>query len=515
ISISSMRLLLLLALLGATSLATFRRDEQMARFREKNEDKIKQAILDMESGNKSSSVESGERSDLAGMKRDPDDSIQKAARAHEKEKEMEPTHLEKALEEELMKGVRQGLLGEKDNGFVAAPFDYLMFTMIYPTATCMADDDQAPGSCKIPSGTSQWTIHGLWPNFKDGSYPQFCDHQKFDEKQVQQLHEQMRTKWPNLFPHTPEAQLWSHEWEKHGTCSKTDPLLDSQFKYFNMSLFLLDHIDLRTRMEQKGISPRAAPYDRETLQKSLDDLIGHHVQMYCLQDKKSHESLLADIRVCMDAELKPIDCPHADIQPYVRAGTVTPNDKQPLPVPRKCSESLYYVTEGVDISKSIDLLPPGNETEETGKKLDTNEDKDDYYDDEEEEGKNTKEEEDEKTLLLEAELMEGLKIKTEQYRENLRKHYTPQSGFKLTKEDITSARDYARVTEMARQYHISRARGEMPSPDDFPSSSSSPVSRPLHLYIGIACLSIYLIVIVAFFMGRRDGRQNYGRLQHA
>lgn len=26
-----------------------------------------------------------------------------------------------------------------------APFDYLMFTMIYPTATCMADDDQVGG----------------------------------------------------------------------------------------------------------------------------------------------------------------------------------------------------------------------------------------------------------------------------------------------------------------------------------------------------------------------------------
>ncbi|KAF8385261.1 rnst-2 [Pristionchus pacificus] len=527
-----MRLLLLLALVGvSTTMGVFRREE-MSKFREKNEEKVKQIILEAEAGNSSTSSGSGERSDLAGMKRDPDDSIQKAAVAHQKQRDDEAKRREEAqdklgdmLEQELKEGVQgttgtagtKALLGEMKMG--RAPFDYLMFTMIYPTATCMADDDQVPGSCEIPTGTAEWTIHGLWPNFADGSYPQFCDHQKFDEKQVQALHEQMRTKWPNLFPKTPEAQLWSHEWEKHGTCSKSDPLLDSQFKYFNMSLFLLDHVDLRTRMEQKGISPRTAPYERDTLQKTLDELIGHHVQMYCLNDKKTHESLLADIRVCMDAELKPMDCPKADIQPYVRAGTVTPVDHQPLPVPRACSESVYYVAAGTDISKSIDVFPPGKDGE-TGKKLGT-EEKDDYYDDDEDETKKRNKEEDEKAHKLEAELMDALTFKTEQYQENLRKHVVASSthgdsffaDLKLPKDEM-SARNWAKVTEMARQFQQSRVRGELRDVE-VAAPISQKIDRPTFLFVGIAVLSTYLIVIVGFFCANKSGRQSYGRLQHA
>ncbi|GMT09636.1 hypothetical protein PFISCL1PPCAC_933 [Pristionchus fissidentatus] len=487
--------LLVLALVGATlaapAAAAFR-PKEMAEFREKNEEKIKQAILDMESGTKNETGD-GERSDLAGMKRDPDDTIQKMAR------EQQQAHLETALEKELEKSVKRGLLG---SGTTTGPFDYLMFTMIYPTATCMADDDQAPGSCEIPAGTAQWTIHGLWPNYADGSYPQFCDHQKFDKDQVQQLHDQMRTKWPNLFPKTAEDSLWSHEWEKHGTCSKSDALLDTQFKYFNMSLFMLDHIDLRTRMEQKGISPRAAPYERDVLQKTLDEIMGHHVQMYCLMDKKTHESLLADIRVCVDRELKPIDCPQMDIRPFVLSGTLTPNDHQPLPVPRKCADSLYYVTEGADISKSIDVLPPGKDgLDETGKKLATDEeDDDDYYDDEEEKKKMSKEES-EKERKLEEELMKGLRMKTDEYLENRRIH---SKDLVLTKDDITIARNYAEVTEKARKFQEWRVRESEPA--RFRRSS---------IYLGIGCTSLYIVIIIAFFVGRRNETQQYGRLQHA
>ncbi|GMR58030.1 hypothetical protein PMAYCL1PPCAC_28225 [Pristionchus mayeri] len=544
-----MRLLLLLALVGATTLAVFRK-EDVERFREKNEEKIKQIIMEAESGNNTSSSEDGERSDLAGMKRDPDDSIQKHAKEAEEKRKKDEKEKEEALKEaeeenerigkliegelkkahemgilnggatkeellgaELEKSVRGGLLGEEkankarklhenkellgDKIEGRAPFDYLMFTMIYPTATCMADDDQVPDSCEIPKGTAQWTIHGLWPNFKDGSYPQFCDHQKYDHKQVEQLHEQMRTKWPNLFPKTPEDQLWSHEWEKHGTCSKSDPLLDSQFKYFNMSLFLLDHVNLRTRMEQKGISPRAAPYEKDSLQQTLDELMGHHVQMYCLQDKKTHESLLADIRVCMDAELKPMDCPKADIQPYVRAGTVTPNDRQPLPVPKKCADTLYYVTEVMDLSKTIDVLPPSKESDEK------KDEKDDYYDDDEELVKHRNREEDEKARKLEEELMKALTDKTALYQENLRKHAAEH--LTLEREDITREKNYARVADWARKYQESHAK----------DAKEEGVSRPLTLYVCIGFLALYLAIIIAFFLGRRSNRLQYGRLEYA
>lgn len=44
----------------------------------------------------------------------------------------------------------------------AGDFDYFIFTQIYPTSVCRADNDKVPDTCLIPKNTSPWTIHGLW-----------------------------------------------------------------------------------------------------------------------------------------------------------------------------------------------------------------------------------------------------------------------------------------------------------------------------------------------------------------
>lgn len=75
-----------------------------------------------------------------------------------------------------------------------APFDYFMFTTIYPTAVCRADDDSVPDSCEIPEGTPQWSIHGLWPNYDNDSYPQNCQGtpKRFDEDLIKTIEPQLK-----------------------------------------------------------------------------------------------------------------------------------------------------------------------------------------------------------------------------------------------------------------------------------------------------------------------------------
>ncbi|KAJ1348123.1 hypothetical protein KIN20_003354 [Parelaphostrongylus tenuis] len=72
---------------------------------------------------------------------------------------------------------------------IGSDFDYLMLTRIHAPAVCRADDDTVPDSCEIPDGSSDWSIHGLWPNYKNGSYPQFCDGvpKKFDDKLIKPI----------------------------------------------------------------------------------------------------------------------------------------------------------------------------------------------------------------------------------------------------------------------------------------------------------------------------------------
>ncbi|AKG23761.1 ribonuclease [Calothrix sp. 336/3] len=67
-----------------------------------------------------------------------------------------------------------------------------------------------------------FVLHGLWPQYNRG-YPANCSTQK--------LPPEVKKQFPNLFP---SDKLYSHEWEKHGTCTGKTPAeymaLSKQYK---------------------------------------------------------------------------------------------------------------------------------------------------------------------------------------------------------------------------------------------------------------------------------------------
>ena len=134
---------------------------------------------------------------------------------------------------------------EKNKG---GKYDEYMLTRIYPAAVCRADDDagwfllicllvlifSVPDSCEIPSGTETWSVHGLWPERTDGSYPQFCDGnpKKFDPDLIVDIQKALESSWPNLFPTKKATDFWKHEYEKHGTCAQRDSKFGTEKLYF-------------------------------------------------------------------------------------------------------------------------------------------------------------------------------------------------------------------------------------------------------------------------------------------
>mmetsp|Transcript_111497 Transcript_111497/g.314816 ORF Transcript_111497/g.314816 Transcript_111497/m.314816 type:complete len:155 (+) Transcript_111497:9-473(+) len=62
------------------------------------------------------------------------------------------------------------------------------------------------------------SIHGLWPDPEESCT--YCTDEKFDEsKLTSETLDLMYQYWPTCYDDSTNEDFWSHEWEKHGTCT--------------------------------------------------------------------------------------------------------------------------------------------------------------------------------------------------------------------------------------------------------------------------------------------------------
>ena len=85
---------------------------------------------------------------------------------------------------------------------------------------------------------NHFTIHGLWPQYVDNGYPEFCTDEPFNSTIPDLIGMDIMTKyWPNVEYEVNNPNydsFYNHEWTKHGTCS----LVNNQFDYFNSTIEL-------------------------------------------------------------------------------------------------------------------------------------------------------------------------------------------------------------------------------------------------------------------------------------
>ena len=114
--------------------------------------------------------------------------------------------------------------------------------MTYQPEFCRENSNHYSG-CHHPSQfwEGQLTIHGLWPQRNDGTWPSECTAEPLQDsfyvKGNDSILELLEEKWPNV-KSDPNSRshrsFWEHEWTKHGTCSGL-----IQFDYFQNALNLL------------------------------------------------------------------------------------------------------------------------------------------------------------------------------------------------------------------------------------------------------------------------------------
>ena len=91
----------------------------------------------------------------------------------------------------------------------AGQFDYYLLSLSWAPTYCLTHADDGAECAGKGYG---FVVHGLWPQYDTGGYPENCSTQF-------ELSDAAASKGRALFP---SEHLMQHEWQQHGTCSGLD-----------------------------------------------------------------------------------------------------------------------------------------------------------------------------------------------------------------------------------------------------------------------------------------------------
>jgi ribonuclease I len=94
---------------------------------------------------------------------------------------------------------------------------------------------------------NHYTIHGLWVDYSDGTYPSFCKDIEFDIKQLDPIKEKLMKYWELPKDHDKlEEHLYKHEYRKHGSCMFTHM---TELEYFSKAIELYEKYVLSGKLD--------------------------------------------------------------------------------------------------------------------------------------------------------------------------------------------------------------------------------------------------------------------------
>ncbi|XP_022143546.1 ribonuclease 2 isoform X3 [Momordica charantia] len=146
--------------------------------------------------------------------------------------------------ENSLNEVTDAIILQKKGGGEQREFDYFKLALQWPGTMCRGIRHccSSNGCCDGCGAVGVFTIHGLWPDYNDGSWPSCCTGKNFDEKEIRTLNFPLKKYWPTFSCSSPstchgtKGSFWAHEWEKHGTCS--NPVVRDEYDYFLTTLNL-------------------------------------------------------------------------------------------------------------------------------------------------------------------------------------------------------------------------------------------------------------------------------------
>lgn len=231
-------------------------------------------------------------------------------------------------------------------------WDYLMFSQRWPITACNQwEDANKSNTCNIPTDKSNWIVHGIWPTKIGTEGPLFCPSAvHFDPDQLTPIMDELNEHWTNVEANTKRYSFWKHEWDKHGTCAIVMPELNSIMNYFKQGLEWNTQYKLDKMLASNNISPGQTGYTIEQLIDAIRANIKVNPSIQCVTDKNTKESLINEIRICVNKSMDLIDCDITN-QGNSKATSILTNCNLKKPIKYLAevpSKHVYYEMDYVD-----------------------------------------------------------------------------------------------------------------------------------------------------------------------
>ncbi|KAF7491563.1 Ribonuclease DdI [Sarcoptes scabiei] len=181
-------------------------------------------------------------------------------------------------------------------------FDYFLLAAQWPETFCSQHN--------CIKFQDHWSIHGMWPQNFDQSYPSFCcSNHTYDHRLIKPLESELIAYWKEIQSGKDNDWFWSHEYTKHGTCAIECPLMHDELGYFNSTLQVFKKLQIEKWLARSNITPSyKASYSVVHFQRALQRGSGHKVSLHC---SKNHQGdiVVAEIYFCLrKTNLERFDC---------------------------------------------------------------------------------------------------------------------------------------------------------------------------------------------------------------
>jgi ribonuclease T2 len=201
----------------------------------------------------------------------------------------------------VMLGVAHLFGAQADNASSTDEDYYLLALSWLPTWCAQTGDAREARQCDTNAG---WVVHGLWPQYAAGGWPEYCQTEARDPSRAQTA---------AMADIMGDGGLAWHQWKKHGRCSG----LTAQ-DYFSATRTAFERLDWPADLVRVNRAQITDPDSVESAFRAVNPEFGPDMMMVTCRDGD-----LTEIRLCLGQDLQPRRCDADTLARSCRARQVT------------------------------------------------------------------------------------------------------------------------------------------------------------------------------------------------